>query len=100
MAEIDLTPPLATRLAYQNSQMATGTYFQGGSQVFSHLVSPPLGGVIAEITSDNEAFAAGAVTPWAELPGFAYLACENRDYMRDAADSASGNHALPAAPAT
>lgn len=59
MTNIDLTPPLAVRLAYQNSQMATGTYTQGGSQVFSHLVSPPATGVAAEEASDDAAEAVG-----------------------------------------
>src|SRR5512134_953111 len=56
---IDLTPPLATRLAYQHSQMATGTYTQGGSQVFRHLVTPPATGVAAETASDDVGYDAG-----------------------------------------
>lgn len=92
MAEIDLTPPLAVRLAYQNSQMATGHYTQAGSQVFSHLVSPPASGVAAEEASDEAAQAVGYETPWSEMPGAELLPCQNTDYMRNTADSASGNH--------
>ena len=47
-----LVPPFAITGAYQNSQYATGTYTQGGSQVFSHLVDPPESGVDAEEASD------------------------------------------------
>lgn len=50
-----LNPPFAITGAYQNSQMADGVYFQGGSQVFSHLVTPPLSGVAAELASDEQA---------------------------------------------
>lgn len=92
MAEIDLTPPLAVRLAYQNSQMATGTYTQAGSQVFSHLVTPPSSGVAAEAASDEWAQAQGYDAPWANLPGAELRPCQNTDYMRNTADSASGNH--------
>jgi hypothetical protein len=56
-----LQPPFAITGAYQNSQMADGTYTQGGSQVFSHLVSPPVSGVAAELASDDAAAAAGYV---------------------------------------
>jgi hypothetical protein len=54
-----IIPPFAISASYQNSQMATGTYTQGGSQVFSHLVSPPSSGVASETASDNRAFAKG-----------------------------------------
>jgi len=99
MGQIDLTPPLAVRLAYQNSQMATGTYFQGGSQVFSHLVDPPVSGLVAESHSDGVGRSVGHTpTP---LANDALLdATRQRDGMRDAADSASGNHFPPVAPPT
>ena len=58
---IDLTPPFAVSASYQNSQMADGVYNQGGSQVFSHLVNPPVSGVAAELASDDAAAAAGYV---------------------------------------
>lgn len=88
---IDLTPPLAIRLAYQHSQYATGTYTQGGSQVFSHLVSPPATGVAAEEASDDVAEAVGHTpTP---LTNQALLdTTRQRDWMRNYSDSASGNH--------
>ena len=61
-----LVPPLAITGAYQNSQMADGTYVQGGSQVFSHLVNPPVSGQAAEIASDvkakNTGYVAGTST--------------------------------------
>lgn len=50
-----LVPPFAITGAYQNSQYATGTYTQGGSQVFSHLVDPPTSGVDAEEAADEAA---------------------------------------------
>lgn len=50
-----LVPPFAITGAYQNSQYATGTYTQGGSQVFSHLVDPPESGVQAETAADEAA---------------------------------------------
>ena len=56
-----LIPPFAVTAAYQNSQYATGTYTQGGSQVFSHLVTPPVSGVAAEDASDTAAEAVGWV---------------------------------------
>ena len=87
---IDLTPPLSVRLSYQHSQYATGTYFQGGSQVFSHLVTPPVSGVAAEEASDDVAEAVGH-TPDRTNPALLDTV-RQRDGMRDAADSASGNH--------
>lgn len=50
-----LVPPFAVTAAYQTSQFATGTYTQGGSQVFSHLKSPPSAGVAAETAADEDA---------------------------------------------
>lgn len=58
-----LVPPFAITGAYQNSQMAQGTYVQGGSQVFSHLVNPPASGVEAEVDSDEVAHAVGFAAP-------------------------------------
>lgn len=92
MADIDLTPPLAVRLAYQDSQMATGTYTQGGSQVFSHLVTPPTTGVAAETAADADAQAVGFPDPLADTEGREWSINQNRDYLRDADDEASGNH--------
>lgn len=54
-----IVPPFAVTGSYQNSQYATGTYTQGGSQVFSHLVSPPSTGVTAETAADTAAHAKG-----------------------------------------
>ena len=54
-----IIPPFAIAASYQNSQYATGTYTQGGSQVFSHLVTPPSAGVSAETAADNRAHAQG-----------------------------------------
>jgi hypothetical protein len=54
-----LIPPFAITASYQKEQMATGTYTQGGSQVFSHLVSPPTSGVAAETSADSHAHAVG-----------------------------------------
>jgi len=54
-----LVPPFAVTASYQNSQYATGTYVQGGSQVFSHLVTPPSSGVAAETAADSDAHALG-----------------------------------------
>lgn len=54
-----IIPPFAIRAGYQNSQFATGTYVQAGSQVFSHLVTPPTSGTAAETASDADAVAAG-----------------------------------------
>ena len=85
---IDLTPPLATRLSYQTSQYATGTYFQGGSQVFSHLVTPPTTGVAAEVASDAAAWDVGHVSD-PDTNDALLDATRQRDPLRDAADSAS-----------
>jgi hypothetical protein len=52
---IPIIPPFAVKAGYQNSQYATGTYTQGGSQVFSHLVTPPSSGVSAETAADTAA---------------------------------------------
>lgn len=54
-----IIPPFAVKASYQNSQYATGTYTQGGSQVFSHLVTPPSAGVAAETAADDAAEALG-----------------------------------------
>lgn len=54
-----IVPPFAVTASYQKDQMATGTYVQGGSQVFSHLVTPPSSGVAAETSADSAAHAAG-----------------------------------------
>lgn len=54
-----IIPPFAVAASYQKDQMAQGTYVQGGSQVFAHLVSPPSSGVASEVASDNRAFAKG-----------------------------------------
>ena len=88
---IDLTPPAAVRASYQKDHYATGTYTQGGSQVFSHLVSPPASGVAAEEASDEAAQAVGAVTNPATNDALLDVK-RQRDGMRNAADSASGNH--------
>lgn len=56
---LPIIPPFAVKASYQNSQYATGTYTQGGSQVFSHLVTPPTSGVAAETTADDDAHALG-----------------------------------------
>lgn len=52
-------PPFAVTASYQNSQYANGTYTTGGSQVFSHLVSPPSSGTAAETAADSAAEALG-----------------------------------------
>jgi hypothetical protein len=91
MADIDLTPPLATRLAYQHSQMAQGTYTQGGSQVFSHLVNPPETGVDAEEWSDEQGIEAGFVSD-PDANDALLDTTRQRDGMRDIADRASGNY--------
>ena len=88
---IDLTPPAAVRASYQKDHYATGTYTQGGSQVFSHLVTPPASGVAAEEASDEAAQAVGAVTNPATNDALLDVK-RQRDGMRNAADSASGNH--------
>ncbi len=62
-----LNPPYAITGSYQNSQMADGVYFAGGSQVFSHLVNPPVSGVAAELASDD----AGAAVGFPQTPGAA-----------------------------
>lgn len=54
-----IIPPFAVTASYQKEQMAQGTYVQGGSQVFSHLVSPPTSGVAAETSADTAAHARG-----------------------------------------
>lgn len=54
-----IVPPFAVTASYQKDQMATGTYVQGGSQVFAHLVSPPSSGVAAETAADSAAHAKG-----------------------------------------
>lgn len=54
-----LVPPFAVTGSYQKSQYATGTYVQGGSQVFSNLVSPPSSGVTAETSADTAAHSRG-----------------------------------------
>lgn len=56
---LPIIPPFAVKAGYQNSQFATGTYTQGGSQVFSHLVTPPSSGVSAETASDTAAHVVG-----------------------------------------
>lgn len=54
-----LVPPFAVTASYQKTQYAQGTYTQGGSQVFSALVSPPTSGVSAEAASTTAAVAKG-----------------------------------------
>lgn len=88
---IDLTPPAAVRASYQKDHYATGTYTQGGSQVFSHLVSPPASGVAAEAAADADAHAVGHVSD-PDTNDALLDTVRQRDGMRDAADSASGNH--------
>jgi hypothetical protein len=56
---LPVIPPFAVKASYQTSQFATGTYTQGGSQVFSHLVTPPSSGVSAETSADSDAHALG-----------------------------------------
>lgn len=91
MATIDLRPPLSVRLAYQHSQMATGTYVQDGSQVFSHLVTPPTSGVAAEDASVEAAQDLGTALALednqARLNDY-----QQYDGMRNTADLASGNY--------
>ena len=87
---IDLTPPASVRASYQKDHYATGTYTQGGSQVFSHLVTPPSTGVAAETASDADAHAVGAVTD-PDANDALLDTTRQRDGMRNAADSASGD---------
>jgi hypothetical protein len=54
-----LIPPFGITASYQKDQYGTGPYNVGGSQVFSHLVSPPAAGVAAENSSNAKAQAAG-----------------------------------------
>lgn len=54
-----MTVPFAIAASYQTSQYATGTYTQGGSQVFSHLNAPPTSGTTAETAADAAAHAVG-----------------------------------------
>lgn len=54
-----IQPPFSVKASYQTDQYATGTYYQGGSQVFSHLATPPSSGVAAETASDSDAHAVG-----------------------------------------
>lgn len=89
--------PDSIKLSYQTSQYATGTYTQGGSQVFSHLDAPPASGVAAEEASDADAEALGSVLAEENNPAL-LDATRQRDSMRDFYDSASGN-SFPVTPA-
>lgn len=53
------TPPFAVTASYQTSQYGTGDYSVGGSQVFSHLATPPTSGTAAEAASATDAVASG-----------------------------------------
>jgi hypothetical protein len=54
-----LIPPFGITASYQKDQYGSGPYNTGGSQVFSHLQSPPSTGTNAETVSSNNAHAVG-----------------------------------------
>lgn len=56
---LPIIPPFAVKAGYQNSQYGSGPYNVGGSQVFSHLVTPPSSGVSAETAADTAAHELG-----------------------------------------